>query len=212
MTQGILTMTQIPLQFPRNDANDGSDGPFRPLKNDFLKLQEFHPNLGRFRLMFFQNHGSCVDVQTNTGRLLQNMSDLATGQKTSEPVTFPGSNLFESVVANSPVSRILSTARTLTDPRKSWPAALLNTLTGARLTDVPQRSEEALVMEQLSSLIKEAGAKNFENTYFSKDQLSQMTPEDRVNAMQQMALKSMFAKRQRERAKQAARNPSLQPQ
>jgi len=92
------------------------------------------------------------------------------------------------------------------------PTALMNTLTGARLTDVPQRTQEALVGEMLGSLMKEAGAKSFENTYFSKDQLAEMTPEERTKALQTMALKSMMAKKQRERAKQAAQNPSLQPQ
>jgi hypothetical protein len=64
-----------------------------------------------------------------------------------------------------------------------------------------------------SYLMKEAGAKTFENTYFSKAQLAEMTPEERKKALGAiMALKSMMAKKQRERAKQAARNPSLQPQ
>jgi hypothetical protein len=116
----------------------------------------------------------------------------------------------ESVLGNSPISRVLTTARTLADPRKSLVAKLLNTMTGMRVTDVPERTREALVSKTLAALMKEAGAKDFENVYFSKDQLSQMTPEARLKALQLQAFNSMMAKKERERAKQAAVNPSLQ--
>ena len=145
------------------------------------------------------------DQDPLVGRLIQNVSDMATGERTRNPVRFPGSRYVESLVGNSPLSRLLSTSRTLTDPRKSWSAAGLNTLTGARVTDVSQRSQEAQVGQELKALMKAAGAKDFENVYFSKAQQAAMTEEQREWATRAMALKQMFAKRQRERAKAAAR-------
>jgi hypothetical protein len=144
------------------------------------------------------------------GRLIQNVADSAnsyvTGQpvRTRDPIRFPGLQTIESVVGNSPISRLLSTARTLSDPRKSWSAAALNTLTGARVTDVSQRSQEGQVGQELRALMKAAGAKDFENVYFSKAQLADMSPDQQMAAMRMQALKNMMAKRQRDRAKAAA--------
>ncbi len=71
------------------------------------------------------------------------------------------------------------------------------------MTDVPKRTQEELVGEQLDSLMREAGAKSFQNVYFSKDQLAQMPPDERAKALQFMALNAMMAKKERERTKAA---------
>jgi len=135
------------------------------------------------------------------GRLLRNISDTATGQRTREPVTWPGSQGMESIIGNSPLSRLLSTTRTLTDPRKNLPAKLLNTLTGARLTDVTEASQQAMLQKALKNMMKGEGAKTFENVYFPNSTLATMSPEDQTNARRLQALIQMMAKRKREEAK-----------
>ena len=67
VTHGAAAMTQIPLQFAANDANDGRDGAFRTERADrepvTQQLQESDPNEPTIRLMFFRKHGSCVVVR-----------------------------------------------------------------------------------------------------------------------------------------------------
>ena len=144
---------------------------------------------------------SLEDQDPLVGRLLRNISDTATGQRTREPVTWPGSQGMESIIGNSPLSRLLSTIRTLTDPRKPLPAKLLNRLTGARLTDVTEASQQAMLQKALKNMMKGEGAKTFENVYFPNSTLATMSPEDQTNARRLQALIQMMAKRKREEAK-----------
>ena len=52
-------------------------------------------------------------------------------------------------------------------------------------------------------MMRDAGAKSFENFFFTKDQLANMTPDEKVKALQFMVLHSEIAKKQREQAKLA---------
>ena len=141
------------------------------------------------------------------GRTISNISDLITGTRSREAVKPLGNNQWnatlEAALANSPGSRLLSNARTLTDPRKNWLASLLNTTTGVKLTDVPERTRDAVEEEALTSLMKQTGARSFENVYFSQAQKDAMTPEQRAKAVELQAFRSMLAKKQRARAKAA---------
>jgi len=75
VTYGAMSVTQIPLHFGRNDANDGRDGGFPARKPRSLaitqELQESARIEGAFPLMFSRKHGSCVNVQTNMQRQTQ---------------------------------------------------------------------------------------------------------------------------------------------
>jgi hypothetical protein len=147
------------------------------------------------------------------GRILANV----TGQK--DAVQLP--QLLEVAAANSPIASLLTTARTLTDPRKAGDygalseaspvplpgvPALLNTLTGLRVTDVSPGSKDAIVRDLLESRMKGAGAKAFERVYFSKEQLAQMSPEDRQVALELQGLANVLARRTKERAAERKKN------
>jgi hypothetical protein len=101
------------------------------------------------------------------GRLLANFAGK------SQPLDTP--LWLEQLLNNSPASVALNRAKALTDTRKRWgesplpgPAALVNAMTGIRVTDISpeqrQRTLEGLVDERL----RDHGAKTFERTYIPK--------------------------------------------
>jgi hypothetical protein len=135
------------------------------------------------------------------GRTIANL----TGQK--DAVKLP--QILEVAAANSPISRFLTTARTLTDPRKRstvspiplpGAAAAINLLTGARVTDVSPGRQDAIVRDLLTSRMKGAGARAFERVNFTKDDLAKMSPEERETALQLQGLANVLARRSKERA------------
>jgi hypothetical protein len=54
--------------------------------------------------------------------------------------------------------------------------------------------------------MKGAGAKAFERVYFSKEQLAQMSPEDRQVALELQGLANVLAKRTKERVAERKKN------
>lgn len=149
-------------------------------------------------------------LDPNVGRLISNlgnMTGLYTGDK---PARLP--LLLEQVASNSPVSRILSTARQITDRRKQsdygilpfkvpGPSALSNVLTGVRVTDVSEPAKQAIVQDMLNADMKRAGGKAFERIRFTKTDMEQMSPEERLSALRSNAYANLLAKRTKERAK-----------
>jgi hypothetical protein len=142
---------------------------------------------------------SIDDLDPSLGRLLANVAG------SDKPVPTP--QILEQVLANSPVSRLLSSARTLTDRRKHLseslpvpgPAALANLLTGVRFTDVSPAAQDALLRDTASKIMRDTGAKTFEKVYFPEDVLAGMSPEEQKAATQLMALKTLLASRAKER-------------
>ena len=105
------------------------------------------------------------------GRLLTNLGlrdDLPGGR--AKPLFGAA---FEHVMANMPTARAVTTARTLSDPRKDLmdtrvpgPAALLNTLTGARISDVSPQSQDLAIIQRRDQLAREnLGARSFTKSY-----------------------------------------------
>jgi len=138
------------------------------------------------------------DLDPTVGRLLANIA----GRK--EPV--PTGQLFEAIMANLPTTRALTTARTLTDPRKGPIAKAINTLTGMRVNDVPIRTREALIRQVTENLMKDLGAFTFEKVYFPKEQLAKMPPEEQTKAKQLQWLTAALAQRAKERKQEALKN------
>jgi hypothetical protein len=139
------------------------------------------------------------DMDPLIGRLIANL----TGRE--EAYKLP--QILEVAAANSPLSRVLTTARQISDPRKRWskdvplpgPAALSNILTGARISDVSPRTRDYLLRSNLQQIMKGADARTFEKVYFPKDQLAKMEPEERVKALRMQALMAMLAERAKKR-------------
>ena len=143
------------------------------------------------------------DLDPVIGRTMSNVSDLLTGQSTRDVDPFI-SQTFEHAMLNSPFSRFLTTGRTLTDPRKGLLGTAANLGTGFRVSDLPPRTQEALLREAAESAIMEIpGGKTFRNVYLPKELIATMSPEQREQAELLMSLKSMLAKRARERAEEA---------
>ena len=119
------------------------------------------------------------DMDPLLGRTIANMM----GRE--DPVKFP--EWLEFLLANSPVSRIISTARTLTDPRKRSTispvpmpgiAALLNVGTGFRITDVPISATQRVVKEVAAKLIQQMpGSRQLVKHYVPEDVRANYTPE-----------------------------------
>jgi hypothetical protein len=144
---------------------------------------------------------SLDDMDPLVGRLAANV-----GLVSEDNVKFLPTAV-EQFIANSPAARALSTARQLTDERKQWsediplpgPAALLNTLTGVRVTDVSPGAKDAIVRELLEREMKDTGAAAFERIYYRKDDLAKMSPEERESSLRLQALANVLAKRAKER-------------
>jgi hypothetical protein len=131
------------------------------------------------------------------GRILANV----TGQE--RPV--PTSQLFETTMANLPFTRLLTSARQLTDPRKGPGAKAANLLTGFRVTDVPERTRDALIREEAEQLMKTLGARTFEKVYFAKDELAAMPADQRRKAEQLNYLMTTLAQRAKQRREERNR-------
>lgn len=84
------------------------------------------------------------------------------------------------VLGNSPASRFFSTADKLTDPRKSWMDAAINTLTGARITDVEtDKVKERVAQDLLKEMLRgKPGVRAREDVYVPADQLQRLSPDD----------------------------------
>ena len=141
------------------------------------------------------------DMDPLLGRTLRNVSRLTSEDTETRPVSTPP--LLELALGESPLSPLLTHARTMTDPRKGWGAVALNLLTGARIVDVPPAARRAVLDEALQAMIRsKAGAKVFSKAYVPKAALAAMDPAERKAAEQLQALSNMMAREARAEAKQ----------
>lgn len=157
------------------------------------------------------------DLDPTAGRLLANLAyqvGLRDDQQ-GEPVQILSnrslSQGLEFVLGNSPLSRVLSTARTITDPRKFDvregqvdPYGVMNLLTGIRVSDISPAAQDRVIQERADALMQGMGAKTFTETYFPDEAISSMGPEDQQKAVQFDMLQKMLDRRRRERRLQMA--------
>jgi hypothetical protein len=114
------------------------------------------------------------DLDPPIGRTISN---IAGWQK---PVDLP--DWFEHVASNSPATRFISTARQLSDPRKTPFDLALANLTGIRPVDVSPAAADAVLRDRSVELMHDLGAKTFARTYFPADELANMSPAEREKA------------------------------
>lgn len=131
------------------------------------------------------------DLDPALGRTLANVI----GRE--EPVPTPRS--LEFLLANSPLSRAVTTARTVTDPRKGAFSKALNTLTGVRVTDISPAAQDAVLRQHAQRLMRSLGSKAFTKAYFPDEALEKMTPQQRAQAEQLEALLAELARRAKAR-------------
>ena len=139
------------------------------------------------------------DMDPTIGRTLSNIAGLF-GRESTRPIDLP--DWLEHAAVNSPASRFLTTGRQLTDPRKGPFDHLLNMTTGARVVDVSPGARDAVLRDRSTQLMKDLGAHDFTRTFFSKDDLAAMSPEQRAKAERLIALQTALAGRAKDRVKQ----------
>ena len=108
------------------------------------------------------------EMDPNIGRLLANV----TGSRDS--IRYPGEQYVEAALNASPFSRLVTTARQLTDTRKDQLAKAANTLTGLRFSDVSPDAQLRTLAEKTQIGAKKIGAKLHTSVYFP-DGLSEDT-------------------------------------
>lgn len=173
------------------------------------------------------------DLQTldgNDSRLTQNLVNLPFnlgnlfGGDFEQPMPVPNKSniLIEQLIAASPASRAVSTAKTLTDPRK-WedplfgglpiPTALIANLgTGARFSDVniPQQQDlmaREMLSEQLMGL---PGVGTFEKAFIKPEAVKGLSDEDMetyllYNFLEKEAQRKGRARKKKKQAEQTSR-------
>lgn len=119
--------------------------------------------------------------------------------------------LVENVATNTPLSRLLTTARTLLDERKyekagAFPgdALAMNLLTGSRISDVSPAAQDAVLRDTASALARESGARTYETVYFSKAQIDETRKIDPRRAEQMEAfnaLRNLLGRKAKDRKK-----------
>ena len=142
---------------------------------------------------FYQRGEPQSKLDPNVGRTLANLGVMAgLRDKDAGPIQYPGSAAVEMALGASPLSRLASTARTLTDTRKSLHEKALNTLTGLKVTDVSPKSQEFNLIRRAEEMAKASGAKSRSDVYFSKKELTQLERLDPALAEKQKKLQMLL--------------------
>lgn len=138
------------------------------------------------------------ELDPPVGRLISNLAR-KTGLTTSrEPDYLPQE--VEQIASASPLSRYITTARQLTDERKTLADKALNFLTGVKVTSVSPEAMERAVQLRSAEVMKQMGGREFKRPYFSKDQKTAMNPASRELAEKLEQLQSTIVERRQERA------------
>jgi hypothetical protein len=121
-----------------------------------------------------------------------------------------GSPMLEHALANSPVSRLLSTTKTLLDSpeRKSILDKALITLTGMRITSVSPEQRQRGIRELTNKLSQDLGARSFETYHISQallDDAKVNDPEKYEKLMEIKKLRAHWDKVQRIKRREQAK-------
>lgn len=142
------------------------------------------------------------DLDPTYSRLIQNVKDLASGEKTPRVDPLLGSQGLEMILSNLPTTRVGTSARAWTDPRK-WedPAALLsNMLTGVRMTHVSPAARDAVAQEAAGEFMRLfLGGRKFTKTYIPTDEIEKMPRNEQAMAIKFNQFMNTLRKRREER-------------
>src|SRR5690606_30658248 len=137
------------------------------------------------------------DLDPTVGRTLSNLLGL------DDPVQSrgnrPASQAAEAVLANSPLARFFTSARTASDPRKGLLGRALNLGTGVRISDISPAAEDAVIRERIEQKLREMGATEFSRVYYSNEDQAQLDPLSALLVGQLEAAQNTLADRAKER-------------
>lgn len=127
------------------------------------------------------------DLDPLLGRTIANIAQSTTGAKLDPEMirNLPGGPLAEYVLANSPASRALSTARTMFDPRKRTdPGAALgllsNLFTGLKVTDVDtEKAKREAKRRLVERLLESPNVSRLTKPFVPREEMGNLTPEER---------------------------------
>jgi hypothetical protein len=165
------------LGLPQEDVLAFGPSPLQELLSRTSPLIKAPIELATGQSMF-QRGRPLDELDPSIGRTIANVKELAGGEpvKTrAKPFIHQG---VEFLAANSPASRLLSTARTLSDPRKGLLGKAVNLATGARITDVSPAAQDAEMGLRAAEILKTLGARSFTKTYVPEDEKAALSPED----------------------------------
>jgi hypothetical protein len=97
----------------------------------------------------------------------------------------------------------LTFIKSATDSRKGLGARALNSLTGVKVTDVPEKTQEALGRQQLQELLRTMGGHRYEQFMMPKDELAKLPPDQQEKARVIQQLLKELSDRAKKRAKAA---------
>lgn len=153
---------------------------------------------------FFQKggpHGGrpLEDLDPLLGRTITNIENLAGIYKGKEPARYPGSDLMEHVLSNSPLATSLGMLRTATDPRKGLTAKASNLLTGLKITDVSPAAQDRELRQKVSQIEKQLGGRVYVDSYLPQEAKDQLTPKEKLEYERLQALRRLLEARSKER-------------
>ena len=148
------------------------------------------------------------DLDPTIGRTMRNVQQLArnpaaaiVGGETERMPPVGSTRALDFVLGHSPLSRVLSSARTATDPRKDAISKLLNLTTGLRFYDASVPAQEGIMRDAITDLMRDRGAREFARPYFSDMKKEAMSEEQLEEAELLQELMKGLDRRQRARKK-----------
>lgn len=159
-----------------------------------------------FDRSLFQRGRPLDELDPSLGRVIGNVKELAGGAPVADTRAKPFlGNAFEFALANSPASRVLSSLRTATDPRKSVLDKTANLFTGGRVTHVSPAVQDAVLRENAAAIMKRLGGKTFTKTYIPAEERAKMTTAQIQLADQLDGLMTELANRRKQRTQEKAK-------
>ena len=142
------------------------------------------------------------DADPLLGRLMANV----TGKE--DAVKLP--QLVEVAAANSPLARYLSTARQVTDPRKGIFTKASNLTTGVRISTVSPAASDAVLRENVNTMLRETGGREFVRAYVPDRIKESMSKEELARSTQLLDTLNTLARRAKARKELAAAEEARQ--
>ncbi|HBH90736.1 MAG TPA: hypothetical protein DDY27_12640, partial [Hyphomonadaceae bacterium] len=133
------------------------------------------------------------------GRTLSNFTNIVGLTDRDQAYKIPGGKVSEALIANSPASRYMHTARQAMDTRKPLTARALNTMFGAKINTISPAAQDAVLRERASALMRDLGGKVFTRSYIDDETLAAMPPEQREKAEQYMEIMRVLGQRTKAR-------------
>ena len=149
---------------------------------------------------FFQRGEPISNLDPIAGRTLSNIGEsLGLRSQDEGPVQFPGSAYLDTALGATPFGRAIGQVRTLADPRKDIASKLVDTMSGARVTDISPEKQMATLQKRAEDLARSQGAWEQRTVGFPKEQLAKLALTNPELAAEQQHLQNMITAMKRKR-------------